>query len=452
MKKIIYSLFAVAVAALAITSCQKAETTNAEKTVKFNLSTDNTKTVFGAISGTTYPTLWTSDKGVKFSCNYATSKDADVVASADKKTATFSASFTASTGPYKFFALSPKEAFVSLSKDYTSWSVTIPTSQTPTAESVDQNAQILSGISTSYATMPTNADLTFSHVTAYGKISFTNLDLGTATITSVSLTAAENWAGRWYYYIEDCAAKSKSAGELEENSASKTITITTDSATDIWFACAPVDLSGKTINVTVNTTLGPIKKDITIPSGKKFESGKVAKFVIDMAGKTFETTKTYSLVKNISDLTVDSKVIIVASASNLAISTTQNGNNRASAAITKTGEDITNPGDDVQIFTMVAGTKTKTAAFYTGDGYIYAASSSSNYLRTESTMSDNSSFTVAISSDGVATLKAQGTNSRNWLRCNTTSSPAIFSCYTSGQKDVSIYKLDGSGTSTPLSL
>lgn len=449
MKKIIYSLFAVAVAALAITSCQKAEPVNAEKSVTFTLSSLDTKTVFGDISGTTYPTLWTSDKAVKFSMNYATAKDADVTASADQKTAEFSADFTNdNSGSYTFYSLSPSNAFVSLSKDYTSWGFTVPSSQTPTAKSVDQNAQILAGKSSTLSSFPSKVELKYQHITAYGKLSFTNLELAGATIQSVELTAAENWAGRWYYYIEDCSSKSKSAGEVEANSASKTITITTSASTGIWFACAPVDLGGKTIDVTVNTSKGAIKKTVTIPTGKKFESGKVAKITVDMTGKTFETTKTYALVKSISDLTVNSEVLIAAKAYNYAISTTQNSNNRAQAAITKTGDNVENPGSDVQIFQMVVGNKANTAAFKTSTGYIYAASSSSNHLKTETSLSDNSSFDISIASDGTATIKAQGTNTRNLLRYN--DSATLFSCYGSGQKDVCIYKLVGSGTTTPL--
>ena len=94
----------------------------------------------------------------------------------------------------------------------------------------------------------------------------------------------------------------------------------------------------------------------------------------------------------------------------------------------------------MQTLTLAAGTKEGSWAFYTGSGYLYAASSSSNYLRTEKTLSDNSSWSIEIANDGNATVKAQGEYTRNWLRYNETSS--LFAAYANGQKDIALYKVD----------
>jgi len=151
-----------------------------------------------------------------------------------------------------------------------------------------------------------------------------------------------------------------------------------------------------------------------------------------------ETDKTWTLVTDVNNLAVGDQVVIVASASNNALSTTQNSNNRGQASVSKSGNTITF-GSDVQILTLETGKTTGTYAFNTGSGYLYAASSSKNYLRTETTLSANSSWTISITSAGVATVKANGTNTRNWMRYN--SSSRIFSCYSSGQLDIAIYKL-----------
>ena len=151
---------------------------------------------------------------------------------------------------------------------------------------------------------------------------------------------------------------------------------------------------------------------------------------------------TWTLVKNVNDLAAGDQVVIAASGSDHALSTTQNNNNRGQAAVTKNGETITF-GNDVQVLTLQTGNVNGTLAFYTGNGYLHAASSSSNYLRTETTLSNNSSWTITITNTGIATIKAQGTYTKNWLRYNSSSS--IFSCYSSGQGDVSIYKKGGSG-------
>lgn len=149
----------------------------------------------------------------------------------------------------------------------------------------------------------------------------------------------------------------------------------------------------------------------------------------------------YHLVTDAANLTVGSSIIIAASDYDYAISTTQNSNNRGQSAITK--DDATKTlsavSAGVQILTLEAGTTTGTYAFYTGSGYLYAASSSSNYLKTETTLSANSSWAITITSAGIATCTAQGTNTRNLLKYNSSSS--IFSCYSSGQNAIAIYKL-----------
>ena len=159
---------------------------------------------------------------------------------------------------------------------------------------------------------------------------------------------------------------------------------------------------------------------------------------------------TWKLVTDASTLKVGDEVVIVASNANNAVSTTQNNNNRGQASVTKNSntKTVSWTGSSVQILIIQAGKTSGTFAFQdndgTNNGYLYAASSSKNYLRTETTLSANSSWTVTIASTGVATIKAKGTNTNNWLRYNSSSS--IFSCYSSGQGDVCIYKKEVSST------
>ena len=147
---------------------------------------------------------------------------------------------------------------------------------------------------------------------------------------------------------------------------------------------------------------------------------------------------TWQLVTDINELHENDQIVIVANSYNYALSTNQKTNNRGQASVTKTDNTITF-GDDVQIITLKAGANSGTFAFYTGSGYLYAASSSSNHLKTQTTLDSNGSWQITITSTGVATIKAQGSNTRNWLRYNTSSS--LFACYSSGQGDVCIYKL-----------
>ena len=148
----------------------------------------------------------------------------------------------------------------------------------------------------------------------------------------------------------------------------------------------------------------------------------------------------WTLLTDVNDLKAEAQIVIVAKNANFAMSTTQNSNNRAQATVTKDGNFIT-LGSDVQILTLEAGKTSGTWAFYTGTGYLYAASSSKNYLKTEVALSANSSWSISVDSSGVATIKATGTNTRNWLRYNSSNNPPLFSCYSSGQTDVAIYIL-----------
>ena len=146
--------------------------------------------------------------------------------------------------------------------------------------------------------------------------------------------------------------------------------------------------------------------------------------------------ETWTLVTNASNLKVGDQIVIAATGSAFALGP-QASNNRTAVAITKTGNNITWT-TDVQIITLETGNKANTFAFNIGSGYLYAASSSGNQLKTQSTLNDNGSWAISITSEGVATIKAQGTNTRNWIRKN--SSDLLFSCYGSGQNDVAIYK------------
>ena len=444
MKKI-FKVFAVFAAASALLACNKetlVEETNTEPGVVQFSAGPITKTVFGTPGASTIPTLWTNTHKVALSLNLASTKQStDPVVGGGGTTASFSAEISDdSSGDYNFYAVSPYNAVQSVNSTYKSFLINFPTAQTPSATSPDELAQILYAKTAAGSTFPTTSvNLSFSHLSAYGKIGeLKNLALdGGETVQSISLTADENWAGRYYYYAEDYSTFS--AGDFQENSASSTITINTSSTTDIWFGCAPVDLGGKHVDVVVTTNLGTFSKTITIPAGKKFEPGKVAVFNIDMNGITRASLENYTLVDDISDLTVGSEVIIVAKDYNFAMSTTQNSNNRGQAGVTKSGTTISSPAADVQVFTIANGTQTGTYAFSTGSGYIYAASSSSNWLRTEGSLSDNSSWNISIAGDGEATVQAVGTNTRNTLQYNSGSS--IFSCYGSAnQAAVTIYK------------
>jgi len=143
----------------------------------------------------------------------------------------------------------------------------------------------------------------------------------------------------------------------------------------------------------------------------------------------------WELVTDATSLLLDDQVVIVAKDIACALGPDK-GNNRAQASVVKTDNRIT-LSEDVQILTLEPGTKDGTFALSTDSGYLYAASSISNQLKTKKEKDDDASWAITIADD-IATIKAQGENERNWLRFN--SSASVFSCYSSGQGDVLLYK------------
>lgn len=444
MKTFAKSIFAVAAAVIAFAACQKVENYSvSSKTVKFVANSIDTKAAFGTPEDSSYPVFWTENdtKAGIIVNDETTKKEGDVFVSSDKKSAAFAFDLgDIDATSYIFKVVTPASGLVGNSTTK-GINLGIPASQTPSENSVDEAAMIFYAVSSEYNEIPEEPiELSFSHFTAYGKLSIVNLDAA-AKISAIDLTASEDWVGRWNVNTAD--------GTFVSNTTSATISLNTTKAADNWFACAPVDLGGKTIKISVITDKGVYEKTITIPAGKKFESGKIAKFSVDFSGVAPKADLVYTLVTSSDQLTEDSQVIIVAKGANVAMGTTGT-NNRPAVDIVKTDNTIVNPSETVQTLTLKPGTKAYTTlSLYTGTGYLYAASSSSNYLKLQTTLNDNGSFSVRMEGeDGNITLKAQGSNTRNLLRYNSSSN--LFSCYSSGQDDIVIYKLNGSGTDKPL--
>ena len=151
----------------------------------------------------------------------------------------------------------------------------------------------------------------------------------------------------------------------------------------------------------------------------------------------FLTAGTWELCTDEADLRVGDRIIIVVSDGAMALGDVQNSNNRSAAAVSfDNGSLVVKKG--VQVITLEEGFVDGTFAFNVGTGYLYAASSSSNYLKTRENKDGNSSWEITIDNNHVANIVAQGENEKNMLMYN--SANQLFSCYSSVQGTVSIYK------------
>lgn len=81
------------------------------------------------------------------------------------------------------------------------------------------------------------------------------------------------------------------------------------------------------------------------------------------------------------------------------------------------------------------------------NGYLYAASSGSNHLKTQAGIDDNARWEITFNGDKVASIVAKKSSNRNVMQYN--SGSTLFSCYsTASQTAVYLYEKDGEATPT----
>ncbi len=289
-KKILRFFAGAALAGVAALACSREAVDPAEemnsattRTVVFRAMGSQTKAQFGQKDGETWPTLWTSnDSEVKLSLNYGSATAASVTTSEDFRSATFSATidFSEFSAPYTYYSVSPSSVAKALSPSREAWKVSIPSVQTPSAGSPDESALIIASTSDTYqdADAASNVDLYFNHLTAYGCISLTGLDLSGQTVKAVEITATEPFVGDWYW---KCVSH-----ELIDYGASSTLTINTNHADNVWFGCAPVNMSDQIWSVSLITDAGTYTKEIWLDGSYELQAGVVAVISVDMSTDT----------------------------------------------------------------------------------------------------------------------------------------------------------------------
>lgn len=309
MKKISKALLFIAVSAMAAVSCAKEniQPTQSGETlmVTFNATAVETKTVFGEKSGNSYPTLWTTNEQVAVSYNGGELMTTDITPSSDDKSASFTLGIEKEAGAqtHKFVAVSPAASVTDVDKQDNSFYVYIPSTQTPLSGSCEEKAQLIAA-SKEYSDeeFDNHVELNFKHISAYGNMSVL-LPSDAGTVESVSLSADYDLTGHFNY--------SFSNDELFALDAVKTVTIKTNKTDGLFFAVAPVDLSGKKMTVTVTTNKGVYTKEIDL-SGKtlKFVDGQVSKFTVSGFTQSAARSEVWTLVTDASTLAAGDKLVI----------------------------------------------------------------------------------------------------------------------------------------------
>lgn len=232
---------------------------------------------------------------------------------------------------------------------------------------------------------------------------------------------------------EKCATPTFSPAAGTYTSAQNvTISTTTDGAT-IYYT---TDGTDPTESSSVYSTPIYVSKTTTIKAMAAKEgmtNSSVATAVVTVT-VTDSEPKFYK-VTDAEQLSDGDKIAIVSEKYNVAMSTTQNSNNRGETGITIKDNSFEST-NEVQVITLKH--LDENWRLYTGSGYLYAASSSKNYLRTKETEDKESKVSIAIT-DGNASMEFQGDYTHNVLQYNSNSN--LFSCYESAsQESIQIYR------------
>ncbi len=160
-----------------------------------------------------------------------------------------------------------------------------------------------------------------------------------------------------------------------------------------------------------------------------------------------EPITSYVKVTSQADL-VDGGSYLIVTEENNAVMGWQDKNNRKEASITfengvvKVVEfaDADAESNDELARELILGVAGNKYTFFDPieNGYLYAASSESNYLRTQGKLDDNGKASISIDENGNATIIFQGDNSKNNLQYNKSSK--LFSCYSTEQVKTQLYR------------
>lgn len=266
---------------------------------------------------------------------------------------------------------------------------------------------------------------------------------GTTTIKAASAETDDYYAGSATYELTVTSGKADHGLAWSETTAVAYIgatdnafpTLTNPNNLTVTYKSSREDYATIDENSGEITLVAVGKTTITasFAGDDNFKEGNVA-YTLTVKKKAVEGNDVFVLVEDASTLAADDEIVIVGSrtaddeTSYYGMSITQNSNNRAAEEVNMLSDGTIKPNSNVQRFTLEGDA----SGWYFGcdAGYIYAASSGSNYLKTEEEADDNAKAAISIEG-GMATVIFQGSNTRNELRFNYNSGTPLFSCYAS---------------------
>ena len=281
--------------------------------------------------------------------------------------------------------------------------------ETKTFTDLDEDVRYIKWVYTEKVTG--NVALGNINLAKYGAVVLNDYYLTISNPANVTITAS---------YGQDVLTN----GEIEEvtEGTEVTVALTIADGYDLESVTVAGEGEGQTVTLSPGTTEGVYT--FLMPAFNVTVSATAVEHVEHAAASyvlatTITPGKTYLIVAEDGD---QIKVMGV-----------QKNNNRAAVdavldGTTLTVDVATQVGDDAPYeFVIEQDGNLYTIYDPVTGGYLYAASSLSNYLRTQPENDDNGLWSIAIDEDGAALVVAQGENTRNHMRYNSGSS--IFSCY-----------------------
>lgn len=438
MNKIISRIAVVAAAVTTFASCQMeiADLSTETLSVNLNLNADveQTKTYLGENN----TVLWGKDESVMLYLQDGDVKVEDEVAVQVPKfipsTATSdynekaSAQFTFTivnivpASEYTLGGIYPASAAIKDNKKAEAYKIALSATQNQIDGKYDPSAYIMVLKPEVVTEVPTEYTASFRRAVALNKITLTGVE---EDILSVEITIPEDkyLAGRRFVDLTTAEF-----GEIYYDQSSSIVvnSVFTGNTIDVWFTSWGVDLAqGDEMTIKMTSATKTYTRTITVrEEGIKFVEGDLNKLTVNMSDATVETLDDFS-----------GEYLIVNTDLTRAAQAWNNGNNLPEFEL--------NARDGV-IYESEGIEKCKMTIELQADGkytikdanglYLYAASSSSNHLKGKE---EASSWT--IEQDGnkyILTSSAQ--TSRNIMRYNENNK--IFSCYSSDQKDITLYK------------
>ena len=356
--------------------------------------------------------------------------------------------FTGNTqGEHVFYAVFPGSATDATMTDAPTTTVTIPSTQTPLADSFDPTADIMLGHSVDeFDARPMEPiKLVWERVVAHGLITLKNLP-GTVsgeTVKTITLTAQ---TGADLTGAQEMNVVTGQYSPSAENTTSNRITVKGDNLTldssgnvTFWMSILPETLTSLMVEVVTNkATYTRSISGFT----REFLANRRNILSINMTNASRQVTEdAYLLVTGVSDLEEGHYIIAysVSATEAYVLSGKASGGNYGDYVSATVSDDAIAYNEGKTYDIIIRKTENGNYSLQQGSSYL-GYSGNSNYLYFDSSFStERSEWTISVATNGNATITSVS-NTERILQWNNASNGQRFACYTGGQKSVRLYK------------